>query len=146
MHIHNSHQIWDTLITHFFSFISSHRCLPLLLDSLLCPSHPAGPLSGLPHSSGAHERGHVARLCQQRPQPRHLHGFQHRIQEPFQKASASLLLQESLRRRKRRKLQDLFLICSSTRRSIKPTTGSFSWGGGGLFKRDCSEDQHVPMQ
>lgn len=99
-------------ISHFFSLVYSHRCLLVLLDSLLCPSHPAGPLSGLSYPSGADERGNVARLRQQRSQPRHLHSFQHRIQEPFQKAAASLLLQEGLRRR----LQGLFQMCSSSRR------------------------------
>ncbi|CAF95731.1 unnamed protein product [Tetraodon nigroviridis] len=64
------------------------RCLLVLLDSLLCPPRTAGPLSGLSHPGGADERGDVARLRQQRSQPRHLHHFQHRIQEPFQEASA----------------------------------------------------------
>lgn len=72
------------------------RYLPVLLDSLLCPPHNESPLSWLPRPAGPDERGDVARLRQQRSQPRHLHRLQHRVQELLQKVSTSLLLQERL--------------------------------------------------
>lgn len=53
----------------------SCRCLPVLLDSLFCPPHDASSLSGLSRPPGPDERGDVARLRQQRPQPHHLHGL-----------------------------------------------------------------------
>lgn len=78
----------------FFFFLFFCRCLLVLLDPLLCPPHHESPLPRLPHPAGPDERGDVARLRQQRPQPRHLHRLQHRVQEVLQKVSPSLLLQE----------------------------------------------------
>lgn len=72
------------------------RCLPVVLDSLLCPPHNKSPLSWLPCPASPDERGDVARLRQQRSQPRHLHHLQHRVQELLQKVSTSLLLEERL--------------------------------------------------
>lgn len=78
----------------WFCGVSSCRCLPVLLDSVLCPPHDASSLSGLPRPPFPDERGDVARLRQQRSEPRHLHCLQHGVQELFQKVPASLLLQE----------------------------------------------------
>lgn len=78
----------------FFFFLFFFRCLLVLLDPLLCPPHHESPLPRLPHPAGPDERGDVARLRQQRPQPRHLHRLQHRVQEVLQKVSPTLLLQE----------------------------------------------------
>ncbi|XP_023275706.1 D(4) dopamine receptor isoform X1 [Seriola lalandi dorsalis] len=75
------------------------RCLPVLLDSLLCPAHNASSLSGLPRPTGPDERGDVARVRQQCSEPRHLHCLQHRVQELLQKVSAPLLLLELQRYR-----------------------------------------------
>ncbi|XP_023797214.1 D(3) dopamine receptor isoform X2 [Cyanistes caeruleus] len=48
-----------------------------LLAALLLDSHPQRPLPILPRASGALQCQHLARIRQQRPQPHHLHNFQH---------------------------------------------------------------------
>lgn len=78
------------------SCFSPKRCLPVLLDSFLCPPHNASTLSRVPHPASPNERGDVAGLCQQRPEPHHLHCLQHRVQELLQKNPPALLLIELL--------------------------------------------------
>lgn len=83
----------DEAFISWFLFLSQ-RCLPILLDSFLCPPHNASTLSRVPHPTSPNERGDVAGLCQQRPEPRHIHCLQHWVQELLQKSPPALLLIE----------------------------------------------------
>lgn len=77
--------------------ISTCRCLPLLLDTVLRRSHDSSAVWVLSHLSRADEHRDVAGLRQQCSQPNHLHGLQHRIQEVLPRISPPLLLTSTKR-------------------------------------------------
>ena len=68
------------------------RGLSAVLDALLCRAHLPSAVSHVRRAPAVGERGHLAGLRQQRPQPRHLHHLQRRVPDRLPQGSAPLLL------------------------------------------------------
>jgi hypothetical protein len=68
------------------------RGLPGVLDAFLRGAHHAGAVSGLLRVSAPGQCRHLARLCQQCPQPHHLHHLQRGVSKCLPQDSPSPLL------------------------------------------------------